>query len=202
MTEVPKNFQGHVAAILAAASDLEQTLMNKAPQLRGAQKKYVAEHVMVSLERQLVSFQNITMKPIGESTEEEPETKSMAVPEPKDIKAPVKYKKNINPKSVRALNIVIRAANRLQKRIYEALMFFIEKTPHVARSARSAISRTVAEIIRNLREGRTQLVPPVKPEERAKVEETLRALDHFITLSEANHDERDYLAIKQRAESL
>ena len=201
MADTPQNFNGHIALILASANDLQQAILVKSKDLRGAQRKYVAEQVLPVIERQLVSLQNITLKPLIEETEEEPEP-SAAPPEPAQIKAPAKYKKNINPKSVRALNFIIRAANRVQSAIHEAITFFVEKTPFMRASQRSAASRAVAEMIRNLRLGRDQLSPPAKPEEVEKSKEVQEALMHFITLSEATHDEREYIALIQRAQEL
>lgn len=195
---IPKTYVGHVARIISAANQLQQTILTKSRDLRGAQKKYIATHALTLAERQLVALHNITLWTLNEETEQEtPE----APPPPVSIKAPKRLKgAKVNPKSVRAMNTIIRQVNRLQTVIHDCLVFYIQRTPFVPRPSKAAASRAIVEIIRALREGKEQLSPTNKPAEIEQAKEVFSAIQRYLIINEARLDDRAYKALIQRAE--
>lgn len=181
-----------VSGILAAANNVHKVLMQKRSNLRGAQRKFIANEALDIIIRRLSSHYNIAL---GGSLVEAKEDDA-AIPKPKPIKVPEKLKKKgVDPESSRALAACVRAINKLQDAIYKADNFYMMHTPYLRASQRSAVARALTESIRNLRAERDLLVPPAKESDAVQAD---AALESFIQKLSEMHDEREYLAVIQR----
>lgn len=192
-------FLDHIGEVVSRTNELHKLFVKHGPVLRGAHKKFLAEHALKLLSERLVSLHNIALWSLNEENEE---PKSEPSPEPMvpPVTVPEKLvRKDIDPTSVRALRICVRAINRVMDSISDATQYYIKMGPYMSRSAQSAVSRAIVEMIRVTKIEQDRLVPPATPEAQAESIATLEAIEFYLIENMKRHDERQYLSIAQRA---
>lgn len=193
--QISKTFRDYLGDVIYYTNNMHKVLARYDGQLRGSHKKFLSQHALEIVVQRLTSLHNIAVGQLKEENEgEKPPVMDAPITVPERL-----IKKGVDPQAIRALRACVRSINHILDAITNATEYHVRVDSIIQPHMETITSRVIAETIRVIKIEQARLTPAATPIEAEAQAETMEAIEFHILKMMKEHDEKQYLAVAQRA---